>query len=175
MHDGLLATLQWCTLAAGAGNQAVLVLPALQWLTQLVQVRWCCTRPVRDAPSPAARMLHDAQLGPPLLLAWRCVPVGAGSCGTSAPCSLLQATGPDGEAGIVEPALPCRAVVVPALPPHASHHVVVTPTHTAAAAPPRPCPQDCSELVLIVAGALTALNFKSRLIAWQARCIELDS
>ncbi|KAL4444001.1 hypothetical protein ABPG75_011738 [Micractinium tetrahymenae] len=67
VHSGLLATLQWCTLAAGAGNKQVQMLPALQWLTQLVQ------------------------------------------------------------------------------------------------------------LVLIVAVATTALNFKSRVIAWQARCIQLDS
>lgn len=44
---------------------------------------------------------------------------------------------------------------------------------------PAPAPklflQDCSELVLIVAVASAALNFKSRVIAWQARCIELDS
>ncbi|KAL4430047.1 hypothetical protein ABPG77_004417 [Micractinium sp. CCAP 211/92] len=71
MNGGLLATLHWCTLAAGAGSKQIQILPALQWLTQLVQ--------------------------------------------------------------------------------------------------------DCSELVLIVAVAWTALSFKTRLIAWQARCIELDS
>lgn len=45
MNGGLLATLHWCTLAAGAGNKQLQVLPALQWLTQLVQARHsvpCC-------------------------------------------------------------------------------------------------------------------------------------
>lgn len=67
----LVGAVQWCTLAAGAGNTPLRMLPALQWFTQLVQ--------------------------------------------------------------------------------------------------------DCSELVLIVGLAWAALNFKSRLIAWQTRCIQLDS
>jgi len=34
--------------------------------------------------------------------------------------------------------------------------------------------QDLSELALTVAAAWTAMNFKTRVIAWQARCIQLD-
>jgi len=38
MDGNLLSTLRWCTLAAGAASRELQMMPALQWLTQLVQV-----------------------------------------------------------------------------------------------------------------------------------------
>lgn len=79
MDGWLLATLQWCTLAAGAGNKQLQVLPALQWLTQLVQVR-----AMRDWGA-GCRLLTDMDArvrrqGLPLVISAACVPAAEGSC-----------------------------------------------------------------------------------------------